>query len=294
MKHAPLRGPSLQPDPHPTARGAGQRLRGRRILIPAHRELDRLAGMLANEGATAFRCPLMALVDAPDQDAVDAWVRVLASRRFDLVVFLSAEGVVRLVDVAERLGIKDHFLAALRHTSVVTRGAKPACALYDLGIPVDVRSAMPTAAGIIESLRGRDLTRRHVGLQLFGDDPARELVTFFEGGLAFPHPVAPYRYAPTADDDQVCALIERIGRADLDAIVFTAAPQIERLFEVAERHNARGLLRSGLERLHLAAVGAAVAGCLDRFGVRIDTVPPRPFFMQRLIEALVDRLGTAA
>jgi uroporphyrinogen-III synthase len=250
--------------------------------------------MIADEGATAFRCPLMAVVDAFDQDAVDAWVRVLASSRFDLVVFLSSEGVVRLVDLAERLGIKDDFLAALRRTSVVTRGATPACALYDLGIPVDVRSAAPTAAGVIESLRRRDLTRRHVGLQLFGDDPAPELVAFFEGARAFVHQVAPYRHAPAADHHQVCALIERIGRGELDAIVFTAAPQVERLFQVADRNAARSFLDAGLDRLHVAAVGPSVAACLERFQVRIDAVPPGPFFTHRLIEALGDRLGSAA
>lgn len=249
--------------------------------------------MLEMEGATAVRCPLVAIVDAPDPEPIEAWVRALASGRFHTVIFLTGEGVGRLLEIAQRAGIKERYLDVLRHTRIVTRGAKPACAFHDLGIPVDVRSAAPTVQGVISSLHPAEVTGRHVGLQLFGDDPARELTLFLEGARAHVHTVAPYRYAPATDDEHVQRLIEQIGRADLDAVVFTAAMQIERLFHVAQQRNRLGLLRAGLAGLHVAAVGPVVLACLERFGVRVHTVPTRQFFMRRLIEAMAERLGPA-
>jgi uroporphyrinogen-III synthase len=292
MKHAPSALP--EPASFLAAPLTGERLRGRRILVPVQRELDRLAGMIADEGATAFRCPLLALLDPADQEPVDGWVRVLASGRFDVVVFLSDEGVSRLVDSAARLGIKDDFLEALRRASIVTRGPRPACALYELGIPVDVRSALPTIAGVMDALRRRDLTRRHVGVQLLGDDPARELSFFLAGARAFVHTVAPYRHAPASDEDQVLALIERLGRGDLDAIVFTDSLQVGRVFDVADRRGARGSLAAGLARVLVAALGPAVADRLERSGVPPHIVAPRQFFTRRLLEGLVTHLGPAS
>jgi uroporphyrinogen-III synthase len=292
MKHAP--SAVFQPPSSPVAAPlAGERLRGRRILVPAHQELDRLAAMIANESATAFRCPLRAMLDPADQEAVDGWVRVLASGRFDLVIFLSEEGVVRLVDSAARLGIKDDFLEALRRASVVTRGPRPACALYELGVPVDVRSTLPTVPGVIDGLRRRDLARRHVGVQLIGDDPARELKFFLVGARAFVHGVAPYRHAPASAEDQVLALIEHMGGGGLDAIVFTDTQQVERVLDVADRRGARGHLTAGLARVLVAARGADVADRLERSGAQVDIVAPPQFFTRRLLEGLVTLLGPA-
>src|SRR6266550_361457 len=50
-------------------------LAGRRIALVEHRELDRLGRMLEEQGAETLRCPLVAIADAPDQAAVQAWLK---------------------------------------------------------------------------------------------------------------------------------------------------------------------------------------------------------------------------
>jgi uroporphyrinogen-III synthase len=42
-------------------------LAGRTIAIPETRELDLFARMLEQRGANTVRCPLLAILDAPDQ-----------------------------------------------------------------------------------------------------------------------------------------------------------------------------------------------------------------------------------
>jgi uroporphyrinogen-III synthase len=274
---------------------AGGRLRGRRIAIPEHRELDRLAKMLEEEGASTVRCPLMAIFDAPDPGPIHDWLRALAAGRFDDVIFFTGEGVKRLLESAARLGLTDEVLAALQRTRKITRGPKPARALHERSIRTDLPSSAPTTAGVIDVLRAQQpLAGRTVGVQLYGEDPNRTLVDFLTAEGAVVLPVAPYRYAPATHDEKVAGLIEELSTGLLDAIAFTTAFQVERLFQVARRRDAEESLRKGLGRVHVAAVGPVVVEAMQRLGLRADAVPARGFFMRRLTQEMAARLGPKA
>jgi uroporphyrinogen-III synthase len=311
---APLRARGLEPEvtprPHlmkrlaatvaaalgsdPQARSlveAGGRLRGRRIAIPEHRELDRLATMLEEEGASTVRCPLMAIFDAPDPAPVERWLRTLAADGFDDVIFFTGEGVRRLLEVAARLGLADEVVRALQRIRKITRGPKPARALHELGIRTDLPSAAPTTAGVIDSLREEPLAGRRVGVQLYGEEPNRTLVDFLESRGALVLPVAPYRYAPATHDEKVAALIDELAAGQLDGIAFTTAVQVERLFQVARRRGTEAALQRGLQRVHVAVVGPVVIEVMRRHGIRVDAVPARGFFMRRLAQEMAARLG---
>jgi uroporphyrinogen-III synthase len=270
-----------------------QRLAGRCVALPEHRELDKLAAMLEAEGASIVRCPLMAILEAPDPAPIETWLRALAAGRFADVIFMTGEGVNRLLAVAEAAGIAPDVLAGLARVRKITRGPKPARALHALGLGIDLAATAPTSAGIMDVLRGHALGGRQVGLQLYGDDPNRDLVAFLENKGASVFPVAPYRYAPALDEEKVVALIERIASPSIgiDAIAFTAAMQVDRLFKVAERIGAGARLLQGLQRIHVAAVGPIVVEALTRHGVHVDTVPARQFFMRRLTQAMAEQLG---
>ena len=270
---------------------AGGRLRGRRIALPEHRELDRLAKMLEEEGASTVRCPLMAIFDAPDPRPVEDWLRALAAGRFDDVIFFTGEGVRRLLEAAERLGLREPVIEALQRTRKITRGPKPARALHELGVRVDLPSSAPTTAGVIDVLRDQPLHGRTVGVQLYGEDPNRALVDFLAAQGAVVLPVAPYRYAPATHDEKVAILIEDLSAGLVDAIAFTTAVQVERLFQVARRRDSEEALRRGLGRVHVAAVGPVVIEAMQRHGVRADAVPARGFFMRRLTQEMAARLG---
>src|ERR1041385_123216 len=103
--------------------------RDRVIALPETRELDRLAALLEAEGARTWRCPMVAILDAPDAAPVEAWVRELAAGKFDDLIFLTGEGLRRVFATAERLGIRAEAVAALGRARKITRGPKPARAL---------------------------------------------------------------------------------------------------------------------------------------------------------------------
>jgi len=64
-------------------------LQGRTIALAEGRQLEELAGMLEQDGATVLRCPLVSMIDAPDAAPVVAWLRALVSGRFAYVILLT-------------------------------------------------------------------------------------------------------------------------------------------------------------------------------------------------------------
>jgi uroporphyrinogen-III synthase len=270
-------------------------LAGRTVALPETRELDRLARMLEEEGAQALRCPLVAILDAADPAPVSAWLNVLCEGGFDDVILLTGEGLRRLVAAAERLGLRDRVVAALGRARKITRGPKPARALHELGLGPDLPALVPTSQGIIEALRALDLGGRRIGLQLYGEEPNLPLVAFLEGAGAAVRTVAPYVYAPGSDGARVAALIDALAAGRVDAIAFTSASQVDRLWQVAREAGpeAEARLRAGLARAKVAAIGPIVVEALAARGARIDVVPEKSFVMRRLVEALVTALGAA-
>ena len=65
----------------------------------------------------------------------------------------------------------------------------------------------------------------------------------------------PYRYQPAADAHQVADLIGRMATGTVDVLVITSSPQVDRLFEVAAERDLTDVLRAGLKRTKVAAVG---------------------------------------
>jgi uroporphyrinogen-III synthase len=266
-------------------------LSGRRIAVPEARELDRLAELLESEGATTLRCPLVAIHDAPDPAPIERWLRALAAGEFDDLVLLTGEGLRRLLAAAERAGIRAEVVAALGRVRKVTRGPKPARALHELGLASDLAAAVPTSRGVIDALGALELRGRRVGLQLYGEEPNRPLVEFLEGAGATVSTVAPYVYAPASDAARVGALIAELAGGRVDAIAFTSASQVERLWQVAAERSAEAELRAGLGRTRVAAIGPIVVEMLAAHGVSADVVPEKGFVMRRLVNALAAALG---
>jgi uroporphyrinogen-III synthase len=156
--------------------------------------------------------------------------------------------------------------------------------------------AAPTATvqGVIDCFRGRLLGGRRIGVQLFGDDGGDEILRFLRAKGAFVHEVAPYRYEPAANPDEVASFIEEIARDRYAAITFTTPMQVDRLFEVALRKGIETLLRVGLAGTQVVAVGRETRSALQSHDVPVDISPPRQFWMRHLVTALLARLGSSA
>lgn len=267
-------------------------LTGRVIALPESRELAVFAGLLERRGAKVLRCPLVSILDAPDPGPVLAWLRAFATGGCDDLVLLTGEGLRRLIGCLERHepALREPFLQALQQVRRITRGPKPARALRELGLAPDIAAEVPTTAGIIESLREQRLSGRRVGVQLYGTEPNEPLQQFLTAAGARVLPVAPYVYADAADDAAVRSLLERMASGAVDAIAFTSAGQVTRLFKVG----GEALARRALGQTAVAAVGPVVAATLSAHGIATQIMPHQSWFMKPLTVALALALKPGA
>jgi len=265
-------------------------LAGRRIAVPESRELNLFTTMLEERGAEVYRCPLVAIRDAPDRDAVEAWLRDFAAGHHHDLILLTGEGLRRLLGFADRAGdnLWQDFIAALARVRKITRGPKPGNALRAIGLKADLTAAVPTTEGVMTTLAADDLRGRTIGVQLYGTNPNLPLVEFLSDKGARVTTVAPYIYADDSEQDRVEALVELLVAGGMDAIAFTSTPQVTRLFQVARRMGMEDGLRAGMNGLLVAAVGPVVADCLTEAGVDVDVMPDSTYFMKPLVRRLVD------
>jgi uroporphyrinogen-III synthase len=263
----------------------GKPLEGRTVALAESRQLEDLARMLADEGATPLRYPLVAILDAPDRAPVVAWAHDLIAGKFGRVVLMTGEAVRRLTAVTEAEGCRDAFVAALGRTRTLSRGPKPVRALRELGLPAGDVSDAPTTDGVIATLARESLAGTTVGVAWHGEAvPAlREAITAAGAAIA---EVRPYVYAPAADADKVADLIAGLAGGRIDLAVFTSSPQVQRLFEVAEARGLTAELQAGLARTAVAAVGPLVAEALASRGARVDVCPDHGFVMRNLVRQI--------
>jgi uroporphyrinogen-III synthase len=269
-------------------------LMGRQIAVPESRQLHVLAQLLMRRGAAVHRCPLLNIIDAPEAGPIRRWLNNFIDRPPDYFIAMTGEGIERLLGFADRFGIdKSSFTRALRCTTLISRGPKPARALRQLGLVPDLFAAQPTSTGVIDVLRDLPLQGCTVALQLYGDDPNELLTHYLRSRHATIETVAPYRYAAATSRAGIAQLISLLEKHRIDAIVFTSKAQVDHLYKVAAEIGALGSLTDGLKSTCVAAVGPIVRVALEHHECQINVEPDEQFFMKPLVTALGQKLGAA-
>ena len=265
-------------------------LAGRCIALLETREADRLSQMFREQGATVVGCRAVAIVDVAEPAPVLAWLERFIAEPPDYLVLMTGEGVTRLHRLAECAGIAGGFVASLANTTTIVRGPKPARALRPLGLAPQLRAADPTTAGIVALLSGLELRDKRVGVQLY-PGASGSLSDYLERAGAQPDPVTPYAYAACEPDEALAELIDRVAAGAIDAIAFTSAAQVRRLFAVAHARGGTDRLMAALRGCAVAAVGPVVASELRLHSVVPTIVPSGRYFMKPLVTAVVDALS---
>ena len=269
-------------------------LAGRRIVVPETRELDLLADMLERHGATAMRCPLVAIRDVADAAPVEAWLARFIAAPPDDLILLTGEGLGRLVGFAQRAGMDAAFIAALAKVRKITRGPKPARRLHALGLKPDLAAVEPTTAGVMATLKSENLAGRRVGVQLYPDNPNAELIDFLRAAGAAPDAVLCYAYASQSEDNLVAETIDAMAAGTVDLIAFTSSAQVKRLRDVAAASGREATLRAAFARTMVAAVGPVVAKTIEEAGGRVAVAPANSFHMKPMVNAIIAAFAAGA
>ena len=181
----------------------------------------------------------------------------LIAGRFHWVIFMTGEAVRRLTGFAERRQSGRGFRGGADKGIHPDPRPQASQVLKELGLTPTRLAPRPTTEGVIVALQSEALAGTAVGVTLYGE-PNPTLESFLSSVGAAVRTVMPYVYAPAADDGKVIDLIERLEVGSVAAVVFTSSPQIDRLFEVAQKHGLEAKLRRGLEHTLIAAIGPIV------------------------------------
>jgi uroporphyrinogen-III synthase len=261
-------------------------LDGLRILVPESRQLDLFAGMIEEAGGRVVRCPLVQILDVEDSHKAEAWIDQLIVGAFQDVIWLTGEGLRRLLAIAARTERKESFITALGKVRSITRGPKPARALSEIGLAPGLAAATPTSDGVIAALAADDIHGRPIGIQLYPGDGTAHLLESLRARGAIVTPITPYRYASRTDTAQVVAAIKDMIDGRIDVIAFTSSPQVERLFAVAREAGLEAQLKDALRRIGVASIGPIVEEALTRLGIKHFVQPETAFHMKPLIRAI--------
>lgn len=261
-------------------------LAGKVVAVPEARQLSVLVELLSTRGAKVVEVPLVSILDAPDSGPVIAWLERFILTPPDLFILFTGEGLRRLLELAEREGLRERFVSVLGKVRCLCRGPKPERVLRTLALEAALQAQLPTTEGVIASLENEQLKGQRVGVQLYGEDPNSRLTGYLRARGAGVDTVAPYVYASQEDEKRVLAFIDSMARGEIDAVAFTSQPQYKRLHEVARLHGKEEQLQSGLQMTVLAAVGPVVAAQLEAAGLTVAVMPERTWFMKPLVTAL--------
>lgn len=258
-----------------------------RILVPESRELDLFAGMLEKKGATTRRCPLVQILDLEDNTEAETWIGQLLAGDFRDVIWMTGDGLHRLVGIAGKIGRRDAVIAALKRSRAITRGPKPTRALRELGLPAPwLPAPEPTSQGVLQAFAAEDLTGRRLGLQLYPGDGGLPLLDGLRARGAIVFPVMPYRYASDSDTTEVLQAIQELVGGQLDMVAFTSSAQLTRLLGVARDAGLRDTLLHALTRMPIAAIGPVIETTLRELGVRTILRPERNFHLKPLVNVI--------
>jgi uroporphyrinogen-III synthase len=262
-------------------------LDGLTILVPESRELALFARLLEAEGAVALHCPLVQILELENTTEAEAWIERLIAGAFQDVIWLTGEGLRRLLPIAERNGRRAEFVEALGHARMITRGPKPARALRELGLQPGLAAVTPTSQGVLDALAGEDIGSRSIGVQLYPGEGG-SLAKALQDRGAVVSSVIPYRYASQAETDQVIDAIHMLTDGRIGMIAFTSSPQVERLISVAREAALEAQLRDVFTRVRIAAIGPVVEETLRRHGVRNILRPDTHFHLKPLVRTIAN------
>ncbi len=267
-------------------------LMGKTIAITEARRAREMAEHIRKLGGVAVVAPALREVPAADQERLRTAIRRVCDREFHWAVFLTGVGARAILEVAEAMGCRQAFIAALNETMVAARGPKPIAVLREAGVRVDVVPEEPTSEGLVRALERHDLRGRVVALQLYGEqnpylvgELARLGATVLE--------VQPYRWDLPEDQRPLESLVLKLIAGLVDAVAFTSGPQVRNLFAVAARLDLVQGLRGALTaRVPVAAVGEVTEQALVAYGIVPQIRPPKPT-MGALLLAIARALEAA-
>lgn len=249
----------------------GNGMKGKRIAIGGSRKIEEISSLIEKQGGIPIVRPLQGTVFLAEKE-VEPDLQKFVQEGADWVVFTTGTGLETLLNLSEKLGMKEKFLTSIQEAKIASRGYKTFAALKKLEIKPAVVDEDGTTRGLMRALQNVDFTGMKIMIQLHGET-APALTKFFEDKGATVLKILPYRHiAP--EKVTVSKLCEELAGQKVDAVCFTTAVQVHSLFDFARKNGIyHDILRFFQTNVIAAAVGKVTAEALREEGVERLLIP---------------------
>ena len=281
-------------------------LNGLIIAVTGSRRASELAHLISSMGGTPYVAPTIGIV-ARSANEANAECLIKTAKQVDYVVFMTGPGVFALMEIAEKLNLKDDLIQTLKKKTIVARSQKPRDALQKFGIITKIIPTSThdnTAEGIAKEMLKHDLKGKRVGVLWHGlkENILKEKLeragakvsdfqvydyslTLSKGGAKVLSSMG-FQYIEP-DEKKVVKLIEDMVAGKVHVITFTSPPSARNLFVIAKKHEMNDALQKAMQNVIVAAVGLPTATAINESGVKVNVVPD-VYKMGPMMKAIAD------
>lgn len=265
-------------------------LAGRVIGITAERRADQQVRFLERRGAATRVAPVLKTVDGAERPKLVEVARSIVDDPPEVFIVQTGQGLRWWLEVLDDdLGAT--VIERLAVTEVWCRGSKAASACRNAGLQVTWQAPNESVADIAAHIGAVRWNGRSVVVQLDGSD-GRELLRLAEKQGAAATGLDVYRYRLPDDRGPVLGLIEEVIDGTVDAVTFTASPQIRHLRQIAaETGRGPALDLAFSDRCLATVVGPMCAATAADAGWTNIIEPPTARLMP-MLTTLRDALAT--
>ena len=252
---------------------------GLRVLSLESRRAKEVEKLIRTYGGEPVVVPAMREIGLESNGQVFEFAEKLLAGEFDAVIFMTGVGVRTMLEIVATKMDREQFLAALRKTEVVARGAKPGTVLRELKIPVAVTSDEPSTwhelLSAVETAFGERLAGMRFALQEYGATNP-ELLAELSSKTHSLTKVPVYQWALPLDLEPLRECVRGLIEGRFDVVLFMTAVQVIHLFQVAEMMGAASELLPALHAIVVLSIGPTTSEELAHYGIQPDFEPSRP------------------
>lgn len=260
----------------------GKGLEGKTIAFGGSRKITEISTLIEKQGGLPVIRPLQGTVFLAEE-TVAPDIRKFVNQGADWVIFTTGLGTETLVNIADKLGLRENFLEKIRQAHVASRGYKTLAALKKLGVSPVAVDEDGTSKGLMRSLEKYSFLDKKVMIQLHGET-APVLTQYFEDKGAEVFKILPYQHV-APEHETVLKLSGEIANRNVAAVCFTTAIQVRSLFDFARSHGLIDRITEAFREDVLAvAVGKVTAEALHEEGIDRLLAPEKERIGSMIIE----------
>ena len=245
---------------------------GARVALPGSADFTAISRMVRIAGARLHHFSIDSA--EPSARPLESWIIELFEGEFDDVVFFTSQGVRLIIEFARQLDREAEAVLALKAARKIALGAKVASALREIGLRGDVTSATSTSDSLLAAIENLEVHGRVVGLASLAPD-TRITEKLEQRGATLR-----LLSRSNVSDAAAVGLFELVTGGGLDALVFSASAQVERLWDVACVRGQTQELRTALAKTRVTFIGASTELALRQHGIVPNLELPRAVFVR--------------